>query len=75
MDNDAITRKAMPANQPLPVKYHTTKATIAAGIRIKSRWMMKIMISPIIINATSPAISPIGKIKEIPLTSTYFKGC
>jgi hypothetical protein len=36
------------------------KATMAAGMSIRIKRMMKMMINPIIINAMSPIISPVG---------------
>jgi hypothetical protein len=60
IESAAMTKKATPAHQPLPVRYHTMKATTAAGMRIRIRRMRKMMISPIIINAISPSISPVG---------------
>lgn len=56
-----MTKKATPAHQPLLVIYHTMKATMAAGMSIRIKRMMKMMINPIIIKAISPKISFVGK--------------
>lgn len=69
-----MTRKATPANHPLLVRYHTMKATIAAGMSMRIRRMRKIMISPIIIKAMSPSISPVGN-GRLNVISSKFYSC
>jgi len=56
-DNAAITRKAIPAHHMLLVKNQTTTATIMAGMRIKTRRIMKIIISPRTIKPINPKTS------------------
>ncbi len=61
IDKAAITRKAIPAHQVLLVKNQTMKATIAAGMRISTSRIKKIMIKPIMMSITSPIKSGTGK--------------
>lgn len=64
IDRAAMTKNATPAHQRLPVKNQTIIATIAAGISIKIRRIRKIMMMPIMIRATIPRISFIGRLNS-----------
>jgi len=60
-----MTRNAIPVQSKLPVRYHTTNATKAAGIRISSNRMRNIIIKP---TMTRP-MSAIMSISRLPRTA------
>ncbi len=57
-----MIRKATPAHHSSPVRNQTTKATRAAGIKIKNKRITKIIIRPIMISPISPTKSKYSKL-------------
>ncbi len=67
-----MIKNAIPAHQRFPsVRYQTIKATIAAGISMKSRRIMKIIIKPSMIKPMSPKMSYPKKLNFNPLETVY----
>jgi len=73
MDKAAMTRKAMPAQSPLPVKNQTTRATMAAGRKKNKTFAMNTMIMRPITKRISPAKSKRKDILPPPLIIEGFR--